>query len=90
MWEGYSFLSMSGSERAQVNDLASPGSCLRFFNPIPFMFCEKQENCFYAQRNDRTYWLSTDDQPMMWNAVTVNDTERYISRCVVCEAPSRS
>lgn len=89
LWEGYSFLSMTGSERAHVNDLASPGSCLQLFNPIPFMFCEKQENCYYAQRNDRSYWLSTEEEPMMWNPVPANETQRHISRCVVCEAPSK-
>lgn len=88
MWEGYSFLSMSGSERPHTNDLASPGSCLQMFNPIPFMFCEKQENCYFAQRNDRSYWLSTEAEPMMWNPVAVNESQRHISRCVVCEAPS--
>lgn len=89
MWEGYSFLSMTGSDRAHVNDLASPGSCLQLFNPIPFMFCEKHENCYYAQRNDRSYWLSTEEEPMMWHPVPANETERHISRCVVCEAPSK-
>lgn len=89
LWEGYSFLGLTGSERAHVNDLASPGSCLQLFNPIPFMFCEKHENCYYAQRNDRSYWLSTAEEPMMWNPVPVNETQRHISRCVVCESPSK-
>lgn len=80
---------MTGSDRAHVNDLASPGSCLQLFNPIPFMFCEKQENCYYAQRNDRSYWLSTEEEPMMWNPVPANETQRHISRCAVCEAPSK-
>ncbi|KAF6770062.1 hypothetical protein AHF37_11365, partial [Paragonimus kellicotti] len=90
LWEGYSFLSMTGSERAHVNDLASPGSCLQLFNPIPFMFCEKQENCYYAQRNDRSYWLSTEEEPMndgikSWQ---MNTHEiRFV--VVVCEAPSK-
>lgn len=54
---------------------------------MPFLFCDFNNVCNYASRNDKSYWLSTNSPiPMM----PVEDTaiRQYISRCVVCEAPS--
>ena len=63
------------------------GSCIQRFSTMPFLFCDTNSVCNYASRNDKSYWLSTNAAiPMM----PVGDTEipPYISRCVVCDAPS--
>ncbi|MPC23030.1 Collagen alpha-2(IV) chain [Portunus trituberculatus] len=55
------------------------GSCVRRFSTMPFMFCDFNNVCNYASRNDKSYWLSTNEPiPMM----PVSDTaiQPYISR----------
>ena len=66
-----------------------PGSCLRRFSTMPFMFCNINNVCNVAWRNDYSYWLSTPEPmtPMM-DPVSDEQIRPYISRCVVCEAPS--
>src|SRR6218665_142662 len=60
---------------------------MRRFSTMPFMFCDYNDVCNYANRNDKSYWLSTDTaQPMM--PVDEQSIKSYISRCAVCEAPS--
>ena len=68
----------------------SPGSCLRMFNTMPFMFCNINDRCTTASRSDYSYWLSTP-QPMtpMMDPVTGTQIRDYISRCSVCEAPTQ-
>jgi integrin beta 8 len=54
---------------------------------MPVMACGQNSVCNYASRNDRTFWLSTSKEiPMM--PVLEQEIRPYISRCVVCEAPS--
>jgi integrin beta 8 len=54
---------------------------------MPFLFCDRYDSCKYASRNDFVYWLAGDvTQPMM--PVSNTAIEPFISRCVVCEAPS--
>lgn len=63
------------------------GSCLPRFSTMPFLYCNPGDICYYASRNDKSYWLSTTAAlPMM----PVEDVaiKPYISRCSVCEAPS--
>lgn len=90
MWEGYSLLFVQGNEKAHGQDLGSPGSCLRQFSTMPFMFCNINNRCTVASRNDYSYWLSTPE-PMtaMMNPVTGTQIRDYISRCSVCEAPAQ-
>ena len=68
----------------------SAGSCLRMFNTMPFMFCNINDRCTTASRNDYSYWLSTPQQmtPMM-DPITGPQIQDYISRCSVCEAPTQ-
>lgn len=87
LWEGYSLLYIDGNEKAHNQDLGHAGSCIRKFSTMPFMFCDLNDVCNYASRNDRSYWLSTGEPiPMM--PVQGGEIEKYISRCVVCEAPA--
>ena len=48
---------------------------------MPFMFCDLNNVCNYASRNDKSYWLSTNAPiPMMPVADTA--IRQYISRSV--------
>lgn len=87
LWDGYSLLYIEGNEKAHNQDLGFAGSCMRMFSTMPFIFCDFNNVCNYASRNDKSYWLSTNAAiPMM--PVTEEGIRPYISRCVVCEAPS--
>ena len=57
---------------------------------MPFMFCNLNNRCTVASRNDYSYWLSTPEPmtPMM-APVSGEQVRPYISRCSVCEAPSQ-
>lgn len=62
---------------------------MRHFSTMPFMFCSLNEQCDLASRNDFSYWLSTSAEiPMTMTNVNGRDVQKYISRCVVCEAKS--
>ena len=90
MWEGYSLLHIFGNAHAQGQDLGLPGSCLKKFSTMPFMFCNLNDVCDYANRNDYSYWLSTTEpMPMMMTPIKGPDIEKYISKCAVCETPTR-
>ena len=55
------------------------GSCVHRFNTMPFLFCDFNDVCNYASRNDRSYWLSTNEPiPMM--PVAQNAIPEFISR----------
>ena len=55
------------------------GSCISRFNTMPFLFCDFNNNCNYASRNDKSYWLSTNAAiPMM--PVAEFAIKDYISR----------
>lgn len=57
------------------------GSCVRKFSTMPFLFCDVNNVCHYASRNDRSYWLSTNSPiPMM--PVEETAIRDYISRYV--------
>lgn len=63
------------------------GSCLPRFSTMPFIFCNQNEVCNYASRNDKSYWLATNRAlPMM--PVSGQDILPFISRCSVCETRS--
>uniref|UniRef100_A0A3B5LQW9 Collagen IV NC1 domain-containing protein n=1 Tax=Xiphophorus couchianus TaxID=32473 RepID=A0A3B5LQW9_9TELE len=89
IYDGYSLLYVQGNERAHGQDLGTAGSCLRRFSPMPFMFCNINNVCNFAARNDYSYWLSTlEPMPPSMEAVTGESIKPYISRCSVCEAPA--
>jgi len=49
-----------------INILGTASSCLKEFNPMPFMFCNINGKCTYASRTGNSYWLSTSlDVTMM-------------------------
>lgn len=89
LWEGYSLLYVEGQEKAHNQDLGQPGSCLPRFSTIPFLYCSPNEICYYASRNDKSYWLSTT-APIPMMPVAEEQIRPYISRCSVCEAPSQA
>lgn len=90
LWEGYSLASVIGSSRAVGQDLGLAGSCMLRFSTMPYMFCDINNVCSYAENNDDSLWLSTEEPmlPMM-NPIPANDIQNYISRCSVCETRTR-
>ncbi|KAI5625477.1 collagen alpha-5(IV) chain [Silurus asotus] len=55
---------------------------------MPFLFCNSNNTCHYASRNDYSYWLSTDTlMPSNLPVVSGDSLEQYVSRCSVCDAP---
>lgn len=62
---------------------------MKRFNSMPYLYCTPAGNCKYAGRNDKSYWLSTL-APIPLMPIMVASVEKYISRCSVCEAPSRA
>lgn len=90
LWEGYSFVSVIGSGRAVGQDLGQSGSCLRQFTTMPFMFCNLNNVCSYAENNDDSIWLTTGEpMPMSMTPIPAREMEKYVSRCVVCETTTR-
>lgn len=87
LWEGYSLLYFTGNEKAHQQDLGTAGSCLQRFSVAPFVRCDLGNICNYAQNNDLSYWLSTSE-PIPHGPVQRTDIQRYLSRCVACEAPA--
>lgn len=87
LWEGYSLLYVEGNEKAHSQDLGLAGSCIRKFSTMPFIFCDVNNVCNYASRNDRSYWLSTG-APIPMMPVEETAIQQYISRCTVCESPA--
>nr|XP_005993114.1 PREDICTED: collagen alpha-2(IV) chain-like [Latimeria chalumnae] len=88
LWTGFSLLNLEGQEKAHIQDLGLAGSCLPVFSTMPFAYCNIKEICYYAERNDKSYWLSTTAAfPMA--PVSEEEIEPYISKCAVCEAPSQ-
>lgn len=68
----------------------SPGSCLRKFSTMPFMFCNLNNVCHLASRSDFSYWLSTpESMPMDMAPIIGRDIKRFISRCSVCESSTQ-
>jgi integrin beta 8 len=87
LWDGYSLLYIEGNERSHNQDLGWAGSCLTRFSTMPFVFCNFNNVCNYASRNDKSYWLSTtQSMPMM--PLEEAEIRPHISRCTVCDAPA--
>lgn len=91
MWDGFSLLHIMGNGKPYGQDLGAAGSCVQKFSTMPFMFCNINNVCDYANRNDYSYWLSTmEPMPMSMTPIPAPEVGRYISRCSVCEAPTRA
>lgn len=56
-----------------------PGSCLPRFSTVPFLYCSPNNICYYASRNDKSYWLSTT-APIPMMPVADDQIRPYISR----------
>ena len=56
---------------------------------MPFVFCDFNEVCNYASRNDKSYWLSTT-APIPMMPIEGSDITPYISRCTVCDVPGNT
>ncbi|CAG9566933.1 unnamed protein product [Danaus chrysippus] len=91
LWEGFSLLHIVANSKAHGQDLGAPGSCLRRFSTMPYMFCNINNVCDFAQREDYSFWLSTPEpMPSGMTPIPATDVGSYISRCQVCETSTRS
>ena len=82
-----SWLSQSGPGQAVGGNLrpspraGTAGSCLRKFSTMPFLFCNINNVCNFASRNDYSYWLSTPEpMPMSMAPITGENIRPFISR----------
>lgn len=90
LWDGFSLLHVMGNGFAHSQDLGNAGSCIKKFSTAPFTFCGLNNVCEYAVRSEYSYWLSTTEpMPMSMTPIPAPQVGRYISRCSVCEAPTR-
>ncbi|POI26111.1 hypothetical protein CIB84_010142 [Bambusicola thoracicus] len=56
---------------------------------MPFLFCNTNDVCSFASRNDYSYWLSTATaMPVDMAPISGKALEPHISRCIVCEGPA--
>lgn len=63
--------------------LGTAGSCLKKFSPMPFLFCNINNVCNFASRNDYSYWLtSPEPMPMSMAPITGDSIKSFISRYV--------
>nr|XP_014342145.1 PREDICTED: collagen alpha-1(IV) chain-like [Latimeria chalumnae] len=89
VYAGFSLLYIQGNERAHGQDLGTLGSCLQRFTTMPFLFCNVNDICNFASRNDYSYWLSTvESVPKDNTPIPAAVVQPYISRCTVCEGPA--
>uniref|UniRef100_A0A8B9VMY1 Collagen IV NC1 domain-containing protein n=1 Tax=Anas zonorhyncha TaxID=75864 RepID=A0A8B9VMY1_9AVES len=89
IYVGFSLLFVQGNERAHGQDLGTAGSCLQRFTTMPFLFCNTNDVCSFASRNDYSYWLSTvTAMPVDMAPISGRALEPHISRCIVCEGPA--
>ncbi|KAF7243598.1 Collagen alpha-1(IV) chain [Varanus komodoensis] len=83
------YLCLMFSRRESKANNSTAGSCLRKFSTMPFLFCNINNVCNFASRNDYSYWLSTPEpMPMSMAPITGDNIQPFISRCAVCEAPA--
>lgn len=68
-------------EYCLLSTTGTAGSCLRRFSTMPFMFCNVNNVCNFASRNDYSYWLTTPEpMPMSMAAITGENIKPFISR----------
>ena len=60
----------------------SAGSCARKFNSMPFLYCNPNGNCRYAGRNDKSYWLTTNERIPL-KPVDVNNVSQLLSVIII-------
>jgi len=89
LWQGYSLVNpTSGSGNSGAQDLASTGSCVESFKPMPFIECSTANNCDHSTGADYSYWLSSDNSFSDDGSTSLISTARTkISRCAVFSAP---
>ncbi len=86
LWNGFSVLGISHKNHIDASfRLDGTGSCLRDGkNGVPFIECEKHNNCRNNSSDDYTMFLTTKqgnpEQPAKSFANSIND----ISKCTVC------
>lgn len=79
-WQPAARRAVSGKPRPPPR-AGTAGSCLRKFSTMPFLFCNINNVCNFASRNDYSYWLSTPEpMPMSMAPITGDNIRPFISR----------
>ncbi|KAK1786132.1 hypothetical protein P4O66_017862, partial [Electrophorus voltai] len=66
LWSGYSFVMQTGTEaEGSGQPLASPGSCLKKFQKVPFIECHASGTCKYSF-DSNSHWLAVVDRNRMF------------------------
>ena len=95
LWSGWSLLHTEDEARSFVQDLGRASSCMKEFEPMPFMFCGSNQVCTWGARTATSYWLASDERNQYISMFGPNDSrerpmtshsdiKRHISRCSVC------
>lgn len=84
LWEGFSLLAInSNGQSAQVR-LGKPESCMTHFQLGLSTSCSISGTCAESQRNDRSYWLVSNNS-LGVEPLLEADMAEMVSRCVVCD-----
>ncbi|RXM36828.1 Collagen alpha-3(IV) chain [Acipenser ruthenus] len=68
LWTGFSFvMHTSAGAEGSGQALASPGSCLEEFRPVPFIECHGKGTCNYYA-NSYSYWLAALQSSQMFRS----------------------
>lgn len=73
--------SLADAHLSLLSGTGTAGSCLRKFSTMPFLFCNINNVCNFASRNDYSYWLSTPEpMPMSMAPIAGDNIRPFISR----------
>lgn len=92
LWHGYSWAMHTGAgAQGGGQPLASPGSCLQHFSPVPFVECNGARGSCSHFSNKLGFWMAQIDPQRMFNMPTTSVNEEkhtplqnLVSRCSVC------
>jgi len=91
LWSGYSLVYLEGNGYSLAQDLGSAGSCLEQFQTVPMMQCSGGKVCNHGVRTDKSFWLSSDQNPdiSVKPESNLDNIVNFISRCKVCTGSSK-
>eukprot|EP00058_Branchiostoma_floridae_P017740 XP_002603229.1 hypothetical protein BRAFLDRAFT_93357 [Branchiostoma floridae] len=93
LWTGYSFLMHTAAGEGGGQELTSPGSCLQYFRPVPFIECQGSLGTCDIIGNSLSFWLTDvpEDEVQQFQrpqaqSGTIFTMRNLLSKCRVCMA----
>ncbi|XP_066270585.1 collagen alpha-2(IV) chain-like isoform X2 [Branchiostoma lanceolatum] len=93
LWIGYSFLMHTAAGEGGGQELTSPGSCLQYFRPVPFIECQGSLGTCDIIGNSLSFWLTdVPEDPVAQfqrpqaQSGTIFTMRNLLSKCRVCMA----